>query len=191
MRVTHHRAAVGHGSLLFSDIEALHCAVVPAGSCYADASDGQCQVLREAWAEHGGTDLGTAGDCRRCREDAKFEPTPDIVNLARRLRQRYRELAADPYHLRLDAQDLQERAAALRAETTQPSASSDQGSPGRGLMPCKARRCAKPSDTAQGQMLPRQKPRDEAMRRWIRVRLKRLRLCDCFEDSWRPSNEVN
>jgi predicted ATPase/class 3 adenylate cyclase len=49
-------------SLLFSDIEGSTVLLSRLGPAYADALDGQRQVLREAWAAHGGTELGTEGD---------------------------------------------------------------------------------------------------------------------------------
>ena len=48
--------------LLFSDIEVSTVLLTRLGPAYADALGGQRQVLRRAWAEHGGTELGTEGD---------------------------------------------------------------------------------------------------------------------------------
>jgi predicted ATPase/class 3 adenylate cyclase len=52
----------GTVSLLFSDIEGSTLLLSRLGQAYADALDGQRQVLRKAWAGHGGTELGTEGD---------------------------------------------------------------------------------------------------------------------------------
>jgi predicted ATPase/class 3 adenylate cyclase len=52
----------GTVSLLFSDIEGSTVLLSRLGAAYADALDGQRQVLRKAWAGHGGTELGTEGD---------------------------------------------------------------------------------------------------------------------------------
>jgi class 3 adenylate cyclase len=52
----------GTVSLLFSDIEGSTVLLSRLGPAYADALDGQRRVLRKAWAEHGGIELGTEGD---------------------------------------------------------------------------------------------------------------------------------
>ena len=52
----------GTVSLVFSDIEGSTRLLSRLGSAYADALDGQRQVLRKAWMDHGGTELGTEGD---------------------------------------------------------------------------------------------------------------------------------
>jgi predicted ATPase/class 3 adenylate cyclase len=52
----------GTVSLLFSDIEGSTLLLSRLGQAYVDALDGQRQVLRRAWADHGGTELGTEGD---------------------------------------------------------------------------------------------------------------------------------
>jgi predicted ATPase/class 3 adenylate cyclase len=52
----------GTVSLLFSDIEGSTVLLSRLGPAYADALDGQRRVLRDAWAEHGGIELGTEGD---------------------------------------------------------------------------------------------------------------------------------
>jgi predicted ATPase/class 3 adenylate cyclase len=52
----------GTVSLLFSDIEGSTVLLSRLGPAYADALDGQRRVLRKAWADHGGTELGTEGD---------------------------------------------------------------------------------------------------------------------------------
>ncbi len=51
----------GTVSLLFSDIEGSTVLLSRLGANYADALDGQRQVLRKAWATHGGTEVGTEG----------------------------------------------------------------------------------------------------------------------------------
>jgi predicted ATPase/class 3 adenylate cyclase len=52
----------GTVTMLFSDIEGSTALLSRLGAAYADALDGQRQVLRKAWAEHGGIELGTEGD---------------------------------------------------------------------------------------------------------------------------------
>jgi predicted ATPase/class 3 adenylate cyclase len=52
----------GTVSLLFSDIEGSTVLLSRLGPAYAQALSGQRQVLRRAWAAHGGTELGTEGD---------------------------------------------------------------------------------------------------------------------------------
>ena len=52
----------GTVSLLFSDIEGSTVLLSRLGPAYADALDGQRLVLRKAWADHGGIELGTEGD---------------------------------------------------------------------------------------------------------------------------------
>jgi predicted ATPase/class 3 adenylate cyclase len=52
----------GTVTLLFSDIEGSTVLLSRLGSTYAEALDGQRRVLRRAWGEHGGTELGTEGD---------------------------------------------------------------------------------------------------------------------------------
>jgi predicted ATPase/class 3 adenylate cyclase len=52
----------GTVSLLFSDIEGSTLLLNRLGPSYADALDAQRQLLRKAWAAHGGTELGTEGD---------------------------------------------------------------------------------------------------------------------------------
>jgi hypothetical protein len=61
-----------------------------------------------------------AEGCRRCQEDAKWLPSPDIVRLAHRLVEHDRREASDPDWLRQRARDLQERATALRAPERRP-----------------------------------------------------------------------
>ena len=49
-------------SLLFSDIEGSTVLLSRLGPAYVEALDGHRRVLRRAWADHGGTELGTEGD---------------------------------------------------------------------------------------------------------------------------------
>ncbi|MDQ3224775.1 MAG: adenylate/guanylate cyclase domain-containing protein, partial [Gemmatimonadota bacterium] len=52
----------GTVSLLFSDVEGSTLLLSRLGPEYATALDGLRQVQRRAWADHGGTELGTEGD---------------------------------------------------------------------------------------------------------------------------------
>jgi predicted ATPase/class 3 adenylate cyclase len=52
----------GTVSLLFSDIEGSTALLKRLVSAYTEALDGQRQVLRKAWADHQGLELGTEGD---------------------------------------------------------------------------------------------------------------------------------
>jgi predicted ATPase/class 3 adenylate cyclase len=52
----------GTVSLLFSDIEGSTALLSRLGPAYAESLDGHREVLRKAWASHGGTELGTQGD---------------------------------------------------------------------------------------------------------------------------------
>ena len=52
----------GTVTLLFSDMEGSTRLLSRLGDDYVHALDVQRKVLREAWAEHGGTELGTEGD---------------------------------------------------------------------------------------------------------------------------------
>jgi predicted ATPase/class 3 adenylate cyclase len=52
----------GTVTLLFSDIEGSTVLLSRLGDAYADALDGQRRVLRKAWADYGGTEMGTEGD---------------------------------------------------------------------------------------------------------------------------------
>ncbi len=52
----------GTVSLLFSDIEGSTALLSRLGPAYADALDAQRRILRESWAGHRGTELGTEGD---------------------------------------------------------------------------------------------------------------------------------
>jgi class 3 adenylate cyclase len=52
----------GTVSLLFSDIEGSTGLLTRLGPAYADALDGQRRILRKAWADHDGVELGTEGD---------------------------------------------------------------------------------------------------------------------------------
>src|SRR3954471_7850248 len=48
--------------MLFSDIEGSTLMLSRLGRRYTDALDGHRDVLRSAWAAHGGTEMGTEGD---------------------------------------------------------------------------------------------------------------------------------
>ena len=52
----------GTVSLLFSDIEGSTVLLSRLGAAYVAALDGQRLVLRKAWKDHGGMELGTEGD---------------------------------------------------------------------------------------------------------------------------------
>jgi predicted ATPase/class 3 adenylate cyclase len=52
----------GTVSLLFTDIEGSTGLISRLGSSYADALDGQREVLRKAWNDNGGVELGVEGD---------------------------------------------------------------------------------------------------------------------------------
>src|SRR4051794_22633489 len=52
----------GTVTLLFSDMEGSTRLLLRLGDAYADALTLQRQVLREAWHDHGGVELGTEGD---------------------------------------------------------------------------------------------------------------------------------
>jgi class 3 adenylate cyclase len=52
----------GTVTLLFSDIEGSTVLLTRLGDAYTAVLDGQRRVLRRAWAEHGGTEMGTEGD---------------------------------------------------------------------------------------------------------------------------------
>ncbi len=52
----------GTVTMLFSDIEGSTLLLSRLGADYAQALTGQRTVLRQAWAEHGGTEIGTEGD---------------------------------------------------------------------------------------------------------------------------------
>ena len=52
----------GTVSMLFSDIEGSTLMLSRLGRRYTDALDGHRDVLRSAWAAHGGTEMGTEGD---------------------------------------------------------------------------------------------------------------------------------
>lgn len=60
------------------------------GPAYVDALDGQRQVLRKAWGEHGGTELGTEGD-------SFFVVFPTAQGAVAAATQAQRELAAYPW----------------------------------------------------------------------------------------------
>ena len=80
----------GTVSLLFSDIEGSTVLLSRLGANYADALDGQRQVLRKAWATHGGTEVGTEGDSFF----VVFHTAPAAVAAAT---QAQRELAIHPW----------------------------------------------------------------------------------------------
>jgi hypothetical protein len=52
----------GTVALLFSDIEGSTVLLARLGPAYVEALDAQRRLLRQAWATHGGTELGTEGD---------------------------------------------------------------------------------------------------------------------------------
>ena len=52
----------GTVTLLFSDIEGSTALLSRLGAAYVEALSGQREVLRAAWAAHGGTEMGTEGD---------------------------------------------------------------------------------------------------------------------------------
>src|SRR4051794_12036993 len=52
----------GTVSMVFSDIEGSTALLSRLGPNYLAALAGQREVLRAAWAEHGGTEIGTEGD---------------------------------------------------------------------------------------------------------------------------------
>ncbi len=52
----------GTVTMLFSDVEGSTLLLSRLGADYAHALSGQREVLRQAWAEHGGTEMGTEGD---------------------------------------------------------------------------------------------------------------------------------
>ena len=52
----------GTVSLVFSDIEGSMVLLSRLGAAYVAALDGQRLVLRKAWKDHGGMELGTEGD---------------------------------------------------------------------------------------------------------------------------------
>src|SRR5919202_2846813 len=80
----------GTVSLLFSDIEGSTSLISRLGSSYADALDGQRDVLRKAWHEHGGVELGTEGDSFF----VAFETAPEAAAAAA---QAQRDMAAYPW----------------------------------------------------------------------------------------------
>ena len=52
----------GTVTLLFSDIEGSTALLTRLGDAYADALDLQRRILRQAWVDHGGREMGTEGD---------------------------------------------------------------------------------------------------------------------------------
>jgi len=80
----------GTVTMLFSDIEGSTLLLSRLGPAYAEALDAQRKVLREAWAVHDGTELGTEGDSFF----VVFPTAPDAVGAAI---QAQRELASYPW----------------------------------------------------------------------------------------------
>src|SRR4051812_27642087 len=80
----------GTGALLFSDIEGSTALLPRLGAGYADALDGQRRVLRTAWADHGGTELGTEGD-------SFFVAFPTALGAVAAAAQAQRDLASYPW----------------------------------------------------------------------------------------------
>src|SRR4051812_39487570 len=52
----------GTVSMLFSDIEGSTTLLSRLGSDYLTALEGHRRIMRDAWASHGGTEMGTEGD---------------------------------------------------------------------------------------------------------------------------------
>jgi predicted ATPase/class 3 adenylate cyclase len=77
----------GTVSLLFSDIEGSTALLARLGDAYRDALDGQRRILRRAWSDHDGVEMGTEGDSFF----VVFETAPAAVAAAV---QAQRELAA-------------------------------------------------------------------------------------------------
>jgi predicted ATPase/class 3 adenylate cyclase len=82
-----HDLPTGTVSLLFSDIEGSTALLARLGDAYRDALDAQRRILRAAWADHGGVEMGTEGDSFF----VAFETAPSAVAAAV---QAQRELAA-------------------------------------------------------------------------------------------------
>lgn len=68
----------GTVTLLFSDMEGSTRLLARLGQEYVVALDAQRRILRDAWAEHGGTELGTEGDSFF----VVFDNAPDAVRAA-------------------------------------------------------------------------------------------------------------
>lgn len=68
----------GTVTLLFSDMEGSTRLLARLGADYVHALDAQRRILREAWAAHGGVELGTEGDSFF----VVFETAPDAVRAA-------------------------------------------------------------------------------------------------------------
>jgi predicted ATPase/class 3 adenylate cyclase len=66
----------GTVTMVFSDVEGSTKLLARLGAAYADALAGQRRVLRRAWAEHSGTEMGTEGDSFF----VVFPTAPDAVN---------------------------------------------------------------------------------------------------------------
>jgi predicted ATPase/class 3 adenylate cyclase len=56
------RLPSGTVALLFSDIEGSTALLARLGNAYRDALDAQRRILRQAWSQHGGVEMGTEGD---------------------------------------------------------------------------------------------------------------------------------
>jgi predicted ATPase/class 3 adenylate cyclase len=80
----------GTVALVFSDIEGSTVLLSRLGPAYVQALDGQRQVLRKAWAGHGGTELGTEGD-------SFFVVFPTAERAVAAAAQGQRELAVYPW----------------------------------------------------------------------------------------------
>src|SRR3954466_12147475 len=80
----------GTVTLLFSDIEGSTALLSRLGPAYADALDSQRAIMRRAWSDNGGVELGTEGDSFY----VVFETAPAAVHAAA---QAQRELAAQPW----------------------------------------------------------------------------------------------
>src|SRR3954470_2616602 len=83
----------GTVSLLFTDIEGSTGLISKLGSTYADALDGQRDVLRRAWDDNGGVELGVEGDSFF----VAFQTAPEAVAAAP---QAQRDPAASPWPAR-------------------------------------------------------------------------------------------
>jgi predicted ATPase/class 3 adenylate cyclase len=77
----------GTVTLLFSDIEGSTALLSRLGPAYAVALDSQREIMRRAWSDHGGVELGTEGDSFY----VAFESAPEAVTAAA---QAQRDLAA-------------------------------------------------------------------------------------------------
>jgi predicted ATPase/class 3 adenylate cyclase len=90
----------GTVTMLFSDIEGSTLLLSRLGPAYAEALDAQRNVLREAWAAHGGTEMGTEGDSFF----VVFPTAPDAVAAAAHAQQeqaRYPWPGGQPVRVRM------------------------------------------------------------------------------------------